>query len=313
MKSNCRLLITVQWAAAATSLLWGCGSLSTKAAVPEVEETTVIDSEPVYGSAELEDNLLRETIVRDGITYYLVKREEISSATKARTEYGKATIVYYDVEYTDELPATGSVTVTDSVTGKEYVESLPRSGYTVTDGHWKDDFTFPVTIYSVDADYYMLGDTVIPRGAELNEYGDELISYLGLEGDCYEVHSVVLQGEPFEQNHEWVQRATAFGSRKTVDVAATYEGNILIPSEAFRFYRYLYSNKDPREKNMTCGVEEAAVNQSTEDEGGAVDMEGSIKNIWYQAAVLSIFLIPVIGLVVLLVLIRRRMKKEGRD
>ena len=217
---------------------------------PEMEEETIpIVTEPVYEETELENALPEETIVQNEITYYLISSEVITGTTEERTEYGKTTIAYQDVEYVDELPATGKMTVTDSVTGKEYVKSLPLSEYTVTAENWKDDFTFPVTIYSVDADYYMLGDLAIPKSADLSQYGSDFLSYLRLDSDYYKVNAITLQGEPFEQDGEWVQKATAYGSRRTVDVTAIYEGNVSIPPEKTWQYQCVYSNIDPNEES----------------------------------------------------------------
>jgi len=274
---------------------------------PEIEEKIIsIVTEPVYDETELENIRPEETSVQNEITYYLVSSEVINGTTEERTEYGKNSMTYFDVEYVDQVPETGKVTVTDSVTGKEYVKSLPLSEYTVTAEHWKDDFTFPVTIYSVDADYYMLGDLVILRGSDLVQYGSELISYLGLDRDSYKVNSIMLLGEPFEQDDELVQEAAACGSRRTADVTATYEGNVLIPPEAFHFYRCIYSNIDPHKvSGMSYEMVATATYQLKENENEAINR---MSDMWYETALFSILLIPVIGLAMILILVRKGIK-----
>lgn len=277
---------------------------------PEREEQTITVETPTVGDeSQLEQLPPEATVVQNGITYYLVSSEVVSGVTEARTEYGKTIIDYRDVEAVDEIPETAKVTVIDPGTGKEYVEPLPQSGYTVTAEHWKDDFTFPVTIYSADAGYYVLGDLVIPRDRDLSWYGTALISYLGLPGDAYQVNSVTLAGEPFAQDGEWVQQAVACGSRRTVDVAAVYEGNVVIPSEAYYFFRCIYSTRDPdKGSGVKYDMAATATYQLTETENEVLTIPVQRPEWWYETVVFTILLIPVIGLAVFLILHKKRKK-----
>ncbi|MDR1548411.1 MAG: hypothetical protein LBT06_07485 [Hungatella sp.] len=217
---------------------------------PETAVKTIsIQTEPTY-DIESENALPAETIDQDGITYYLTRHEIQTVVSEARTEYGKAIINYNNVEYLDEIPDMGKVTITDTVTGKEYVKSMPRSGYTVVGEHWTDDFSFPIKIYSVDADYYMLGSTPVPKGSDLSQYGEVFLSYLGLNTDNFRVDRVTL-GQTYEEDGELIQDAVASGSRRTVDVAVTYEGSITIPQDTAWYYDCEYSNLQPDEEVKT--------------------------------------------------------------
>lgn len=214
---------------------------------PEVEVKTIaIQTEPTYDT-ESEHALPEETLEHEGRTYYLTRHEIQACVSEARTEYGKATIRYENVEYLDEIPDMGTVTVTDTVTGKEYIRSVPRSGYDVVGEHWVSDFSFPIKIYSADADYYMLGSAQIPRGSDLSQYGEALLSYLGLNAENFRVDRVTL-GQTYEEGGELVQDAVASGSRRTVDVAVTYEGDVIIPQETGWYYECEYSSVPPDEE-----------------------------------------------------------------
>lgn len=217
---------------------------------PEVKaETVSIQTELTYDN-ESENALPAETIHRDGTTYFLIHSEIQSVVSEARSEYGKATINYNDVEYIDEIPGMGDVKITDTVTGKEYVKTMPRSGYTVIGEHWTDDFSFPIKIYSVDADYYMLNNTLIPKDSDLSQYGEIFLDYLGLSADNFRVNNVTM-GETYEDNGELVRDAVAYGSRRTVDVSATYEGSFTIPQETAWYYDCVYSSVQPDEDVRT--------------------------------------------------------------
>lgn len=286
---------------------------------PEIEVKTIsIQTEPTY-DIESENALPADTIDQEGGTYYLTKHEIQAFVSEARTEYGKATINYNNVEYLDEIPSMGNVTITDTVTGKEYIKSMPRSGYTVVGEHWTDDFSFPIKIYSVDADYYMLGSTQVPKGSDLSQYGEVFLSYLGLNIDNFRVDRVTL-GQTYEDSGELIQEAVAYGSRRTVDVAATYEGSITIPQETAWYYDCEYSNMRQDEEVKTVYSMQA----TGKYEAITVEAVSSSDDLWTQlvnwiqehpviSAIVAIVILSGLMAAILLFLAKNKRKKRRDD
>jgi hypothetical protein len=277
---------------------------------PEVKEQTItLDQDGYNSEKQARENIPLEQTEQDGVTYYLKNSELINSVTEARTEYGKTIIAYNGLEYIDELPDKGVVTVTDSLTGIEYKRELPRSGYDVIAESWKDDFSFPVKIYSYDADSYMLGNIEVPKGADLNQYGAEFLSMLGLSPEYYQINNISLQGEPYNQNDELVQDAVAHGRRRVVDVEATFEGHVSIPAETYWHYQCVYSNINPDDGINTIYTIKAIATY------GAIEEQTLEKTAWEKLidfvsnpvtiAVLIIFFFFVMSLM----LIKRKKKK----
>ncbi|SEU22379.1 hypothetical protein SAMN05443270_3477 [Lacrimispora sphenoides] len=280
---------------------------------PEKEETIIdVDSDRLYGTNSAEENPPAETIEQDGV-YYLKSSVLLSGMTVERTENKKSEIEYNGVSYIDELPERGSVTVTDSLTGKQYKQELPRTDYRITGEDWVDDFSFPITIFSADADTYMLGTTEIPKEADLSQYGTEFLNVLGLSPDYYKIRSIELQDEPYEQDGEMIQAAIAHGSRRVANIVAVFEGNVTIPSEPYWYYQCEYSSIAPEEKIQTVYKIQATASYELVDKTEAATIE---KTFWQQfiefvknpitiAVLLILFFI-----VMFLMLIKRKKKKD---
>lgn len=277
----------------------------------ELEEQLItIDQESSFSEEQAKDNIPLEEIEKEGNVYYLKSSELISKKTEPRTEYGKTTITYNGLGYIDELPSQEIVTVTD-YNGKEYSKKLSRTGYRILSEKWMDDFSFPVTIYSFDADSYMLGGTEIPKGSDLSQYGNEFLSVLGLDADYYQVSSVVLQGQPYEQDGELIQPAVAHGKRRVVDVEATFEGDIAIPAETVWYYQCIYSNIAPGEEIKTIYTIQANATYETIEIPVVKDKPfwQSIIDFITNPITIAVLLI-LIFIVMFLILIRRKKKKN---
>ena len=209
------------------------------------EETIVVDQDVFYDASVDESKMKPETIEVEGVTYYLQDAELQLKEVKGRTLEGESEIPYEGVEQINDIPTTGEVTIVDETTGQSYKRELPLTGYQVDQERWVDDFSFPIKIYSYDADHYLLGEVMIPKGTVLSEYGVELLDSLGLSSDYYKVNNVTLVDEPYEYDGELIQQAMAYGSRKVADVTATYAGSYTLPSVTGWYYQCTYSNKDP--------------------------------------------------------------------
>lgn len=281
---------------------------------PEKEETIIdVDSDRFYDTKSGEENPPAETIEQDGV-YYLKSSELLSGMTEERTENKKTEINYNGVSYVDELPERGTVTVTDSLTGKKYKQELPRTDYRIAGEDWVDDFSFPITIFSVDADTYMLGTTEIAKGADLSQYGTEFLNVLGLSPDYYKISSIELQGEPYEQDGEMIQAAIAHGRRRVANIVAVFEGNVTIPSEPYWYYQCKYTSIVPGEKIQTIYKIQATASYELAEEIESPTIE---KSFWQQFIEfvknpITIAVLLVLFFIVMFLMLIKRKKKKGK-
>lgn len=282
---------------------------------PEQEEVTVITEQPYYDDDTEQEILPPETIVQDGVTYYLKKSDVINATAEERSIHGKSDIQYTAVEYIDEIPATGEVIVFDQLTGNRYTKVMPRSNYQIDREYWLDDFSFPVTIYSCDADTYMLGSLEIPKDADLTQYDQGFLNLLGLDADYYQIHSISLTGEPYELNEELVRDAMAYGSRKVVDVTATYNGTVTLDAVPAKHYNCTYTSLPPEEEvKMVYSIKATATYGAEPDQPEELP-EQSV-SFWKQIIHMILNPITITVLLILffiimyLLLIKRKNKKE---
>lgn len=285
---------------------------------PEQEETIIaVDSDRFFSIISADENPPAE-VVEQGVMYYLKNSELIPGMTEKRTENKKTEITYNGVSYIDELPEQGTITVTDSTTGKQYKQELPQTGYRIAAERWMDDFSFPVTIFSVDADSYMLGTTEVPKGVDLSQYGVEFLDVLELSPDYYQITGIVLQGAPYEQDGEMIQTALAHGRRWVADIVATYEGSVIIPPEPYWYYQCEYSSIEPGEEIRTIYSIQATAKYELMD--GAETAEALVtarkKPFWRQLIefvpnpVTVAVLLILFFIIMVLILIRRKKKKQ---
>ena len=125
----------------------------------------------------------------DGI-YELQKSELLTGKADGRSKYAETDITY-QVEYIDNLPAEGTVTVRDEDTGIELQEKLPAIRTITGESYWDDNFSFPITIADYDAEAFLLGDILVPRGAALIDYADELLEQMCIRDSPYGTYYLV--------------------------------------------------------------------------------------------------------------------------
>ena len=128
---------------------------------------------------EPEKHMPEQRVEKEDGIYELQKSELLTGKADGRSKYAETDITY-QVEYIDNLPAEGTVTVRDEDTGIELQEKLPAIRTITGESYWDDNFSFPITIADYDAEAFLLGDILVPRGAALIDYADELLEYLAL-------------------------------------------------------------------------------------------------------------------------------------
>lgn len=203
---------------------------------------------PVYGQSRCPPP--EESMELGGKMVYLVSSELRSSWIDDRSKYAE-TIIPYQLEAIDQIPENASITINDDDTGEQYVRVLPLIEEQETGAFWDEDFTFLITVQNYDADYYFLGDLEIQKDDELLDYSGELLEYLGLPADSYEINSISWEGETFELDGTRCRNARASGRKLMRDVSAKYAGTIDLPPVLGNYYHCIYAEKVESEKEIS--------------------------------------------------------------
>ena len=188
---------------------------------------------------EPEKHMPEQRVEKEDGIYELQKSELLTGKADGRSKYAETDITY-QVEYIDNLPAEGTVTVRDEDTGIELQEKLPAIRTITGESYWDDNFSFPITIADYDAEAFLLGDILVPRGAALIDYADELLEHLALPEEYYQVEEIVWAGEEYDEGGMMFRDAVAYGKRKMTEVTVTYGGDIMLPAVDGQFYRCTY-------------------------------------------------------------------------
>ena len=205
----------------------------------------------------------------DGKWYRLYSYERKAAVKDGRSRHVSGSIPYV-LEAGEEPPDTARFQVTDEDTG-QLVECIIERTEVIEKGErWSDDFSFPVTLQDYGADSYLLGDAEIPGDADLSDYGDAFLAYLGLPGTHYRIYSVEWAGEPYENAGVLCRDASARGEKLVRDVEAVYEGEAGLPPIQGFYYACTYV---PREEET-----EAPEEESPEETEAAVKTEKTPKS-----------------------------------
>lgn len=210
----------------------------------ELLQTIVTEGETYYFQSEVftdaaENHLPAEQVEKEDGLYILSESELLRGTAKEREKYAEANITYH-LEYVDDMPQVGQVSVKDDDTGLEVNQRLPLLRTNRVSTYWKDDFRFPITISDYDADSFMLGGVRVSAEDELIDYADEFLSYLDLPKEYYHILDIEWSGAPYEQDGTVMRDAEATGERLITDIVATYGGNISLPSIEGQYYRCTY-------------------------------------------------------------------------
>ena len=137
-------------------------------------------------------------------------------------------VVYSDVEGAEGLPE--SITVTEEVSGIPTEGELYIRDSRIVREAWRDGFQAPVLFHSYGADEYQTGSLVISGEdvlASAVESQKGLLEVMGLSPQQYRIHSMVWEGEAFEDEEgQLCRRAMAKGQKLVRDYEITYEGEV---------------------------------------------------------------------------------------
>lgn len=150
----------------------------------------------------------------------------ILSCLEVHAETVRKEVTYRAIEEKAELPQ--EITVSVMAEADEEDVSCQAVEWMEEASYWQEDFSFPLTFYEYGADGYRLGDQVI-KAEDLSvfagQYGEEILSDMGLSTEEYEVTDLSWSGELY-RNEEGVlcRDAQGHGRRLLRDYRVVYEG-----------------------------------------------------------------------------------------
>jgi len=197
----------------------------------------------------------KDEMERDGKKYELVSTR-IKAARKEGVLTFASAVIPYSLETGEEPPQTAVITIRDETSGTDFEREVPILEVKETESRWSDDFSFTVSMTGYGADAFYLGETEVPGGTELSELGDELLSYLGLPGECYRVDTVEWEGEPYEENGILCRNAVAKGEKLIRNVEIKYGGQVKTPEIEGKQYVGIYQELMPETEAEEPGITE---------------------------------------------------------
>lgn len=189
----------------------------------------------------------KQELEKDGKKYRLVFSELQKAIKTGRSKFVSSQITF-SLEGDWQPPDKAEILVTDEDTGQNLEYTVPRMEIVEERTGWTDDFAFPVTVSDYGAEAFLLGDKEIPGDAPLSQYGGDLLHYLGLSEDCYQVEEVRWNGEPYERDGKYIRDAIAIGKKLVRSVKVRYGGQVdLPPVEGLKYhsvYREITGEED---------------------------------------------------------------------
>lgn len=202
--------------------------------------------------------LMREEVVENTVDYKDLYKKNVSAAkTRDVIKDGKTlTVNLKDVEYTPTIitnrteivssftdysyktvkpePAeTKTVTYHDYASGEDIISNLTFKELKEEDGWaWRNDVTIPITFTIYNAEYYALGDKLVPYNHEkpaLSGYETDILNELKLDTEKYRINSFEWDGEPYYIGEVQYRKAVAKGERYAAHYIAVYESNVKLP------------------------------------------------------------------------------------
>ncbi len=187
--------------------------------------------------------------------------------------------------------------------------------------HWEDGFAVPVIFYDYGADYYDFQGVRIPKGLELaylQEQPQLLLEEIGCSSEQYRIEGIAWDGESYVEQGISCRKALAFGKKLLSDYVAAYEGELRYPKIQETVWELLYRPAAPVIAPLPSEPGEEAVLVIENTMPGKEQEKAepkSMENIWElfrTLAIYSVSLAVFIPLLVYLILLLRKRKKQGK-
>ncbi len=209
----------------------------------------ILSSEPV----------MREELVEHTVNYKNLYKKNVNATEKLEvTKDGETlTVNLKDVKYTPttitnrteivssftdysyktvkpEPEDTKTVIYHDYASGEDITSTLTFKELKEEDGWaWRTDVTIPMTFTIYNAEYYALGDKLVPYNDEtpaIKGYETDLLNELELDTEKYRITNVEWDGEPYYIGEIQYRKAVATGERYAAHYIAVYESTVKLPN-----------------------------------------------------------------------------------
>lgn len=162
---------------------------------------------------------------------------DLSYTPTTITNRSETVSAYTDFSYKTVTPQpnqTKTITYYDNASGKNITATLPlKELKLVDDWAWRDDVTIPIEFSLYDAEYYALGDKLVPYNDEkpaLQGYENDLLAVLNLDTNKYKITNITWDGEPYYVGEVRYRKAIATGERYAANYVAVYESKVELPN-----------------------------------------------------------------------------------
>lgn len=263
------------------------------------------DSDPFVGDPK--EHEPKENVVREEKNYTLKKSEIKEITTEETTKYSETSILYKGVEYIDSLPEEAEVNVANENLNQKLKVRLPAINYKDEGTYWDYNFTFPVTVTGYDSESYMLGENEISRNEPLIDHAGQLLAYLNLPAEYYEVMSIEWSGEPVLKDGEMIRNAIAHGRKLVKDVRGTYGGDVTYPSVKANVYHGVYIESEAENQTDQVIYKKYATATYERDGMGFWDF---LKWLLSNPITLVILLFLLLIAAIILIITKRIMKRK---
>ncbi|MDE6021805.1 MAG: hypothetical protein K2H01_12510, partial [Ruminococcus sp.] len=207
--------------------------LSSEALMREEVVENTVDYKDLYKK----DVTAAETleIIKDGkpLTVNLKGVEYTPTIITNRTEIVSSFTDYSYKTVKPEPAETKTVTYHDYASGEDIISTLTFKELKEEDGwDWRNDVTIPITFTIYNAEYYALGDKLVPYNHEkpaLSGYETDILNELKLDTEKYRINSFEWDEEPYYIGEVQYRKAVAKGERYAAHYIAVYESNVKLP------------------------------------------------------------------------------------
>lgn len=143
-------------------------------------------------------------------------------------------VVYEHVEANASVPETLDIQIRED--GQIFTAACSAKETAVLREWWEDGFSIPITFHLYDADYYRLGDRLVPHNGESPElygYEDYLLELIGAPPEEYQITALQWAGEPYlSEEGELCREALGTGRKLLRDYRVRYAGMVQIPVQS---------------------------------------------------------------------------------
>ena len=166
------------------------------------------------------------TVTLTGISYTPQTITNRRHLVTAYTDYG------YQV-YTPTPDEQKNVNYYDEATGQYVPSVLDFKELQEVDGYaWRNDVSIPMTVSVYNAQFYAIGDKLVPYNEQapaVQGFEADILRSIGLDPECYAIDNAAWMGAPYQSGETLCRDAVASGRRYAANYRALYESEVALP------------------------------------------------------------------------------------